>query len=296
MGTILGNASITLTLDTAKAREDLQRFEAEAKRVGQASRTSTETFSTSAAPVLKTPPSPFRVSIKREGIASVGTSGTTASPVLPKAAQRMIGQSVGAGQQVDKTGRDPASLARLQRKLHAIHQRTVNPMETAANAMRSATGSGGTIFGRAASIVEAKLPTAAPVAKALGGAALIYAGARTLAKSADVGMAAAAGIPDIADSPAFGALRQQVQDIAFGFTKFENAIKSIGKSLVSVKDRSIAGARLTGQIPALALDAEMRLNTDEANMESAFDRFKRNEWMQAAGKHVFETVRRGFAR
>ena len=169
-------------------------------------------------------------------------------------------------------------------------------MEAAANAMRSVTGSGSTLFGRAASFVEAKLPAAATVAKSLGGAALIYAGARTLAKSADVGLAASAGIPDISDSPAFAAIRQQVQDLAFGFTKFENAIKSIGKSLVAVKDRSIAGARLTGQIPALALDAEMRLQTDEANMTSAFDRFKRNEWAQAAGKHIYDTIKRGFAK
>src|SRR3990167_9855991 len=113
----------------------------------------------------------------------------------------------------------------MQRRTAAQSGQTVNKMDVAANALRGVAGSGQTVVGRAASLA-ASLPAVAPAAKALGAAALVYAVSRTLAKAADVGLGAAAGIPDISDSPVFQSLRKQVQDVAFAFTKFENRVTS----------------------------------------------------------------------
>ena len=116
----------------------------------------------------------------------------------------------------------------------------------------------------------------------------------TLAKAADVGLAAAAGIPDISDSPVFQSLRQQVQDVAFAFTKFENRVTSYFRAVSAGKDRAVNGARVTGQMPDLMLGAEKRLINAEADMESAFDRFKRNESAAVFGKYIFDSVKKGF--
>jgi hypothetical protein len=186
---------------------------------------------------------------------------------------------------------NPGRVGAFARRAVVARGSTVNPSEIAANALRAATGSGQTIFGRAASMLP---QSAAPIAKALGSAALVYGAARTLAKTADFGMAAASGIPDIAGTPAFGALREQVADLAFTFTKFENHVTSYFKALAAGKDRAINGARVTGQAPDLMLGAEKRLANDEADMESAFDRFKRNEWARPWGKHVFDSIKKGF--
>src|SRR3990167_2182887 len=280
MGTVLGDASITLSLDTTKAREELASFEREAKRVGDASRVSTESYSSRTSPVEKQPPTPFRVSIKKDGAASVGVSATTSAPMLPRAAQKAIGKMTGGAP--DKL-MSPADIGAMQRRIAAQSGQTVNKMEVAANALRAVTGSGQTVVGRAASLA-ASLPAVAPAAKALGAAALVYAVSRTLAKAADVGLAAAAGIPDISDSPVFQSLRQQVQDVAFAFTKFENRVTSYFRAVSAGKDRAVNGARVTGQMPDLMLGAEKRLINAEADMESAFDRFKRNESAAVFGK------------
>lgn len=289
MGTVLGDASITLSLDTTKAREELRKFESEAKRVGESSRVSAESYSSRTSPVEKQPPSPFRVSIKKDGIASVGASSMSAAPVLPKAAQKTISRMIGAQERLPS----PSQVGAFARRMAARNGTTVNAMETAANTLRAVTGSGQTVFGKAARLVSG-MQTVAPVAKALSGAALVYAGARTLAKSADFGMALAAGIPDISGSPAFGAIRQQVQDAAFAFTKFENHVTSHFKAIAAGKDRAINGARVTGQAPDLMLGAEKRLANDEADMEAAFDRFKRNDSSKVWGKWTYDAIRKGF--
>ena len=133
----------------------------------------------------------------------------------------------------------------------------------------------------------------------VGGAAAIYATARTAATATTLGIESLKGaFPDLGQASIIKGLQTQAENFMRAFANFEARIASVIPALSATANIAKAGASLTGELPSVGLyfDAEQNKIKQEKELESTFDRFKGKALAGAIGKSMMDAFKAGFNR
>lgn len=131
-----------------------------------------------------------------------------------------------------------------------------------------------------------------PVAQAGAMTAATYGIARAGTTAAYLTMEALkAALPEILkDSPFFGAIQTQIENVSKAMDNFESRIISIFRAFSNTKDVAFAAARLSGRMPELGAywDRAQQMAVQERDLNMAFERFKYKDIATGLGRKVRE--------
>lgn len=175
---------------------------------------------------------------------------------------------------------------------------TKSVFQSVANAASQASTPVSGILGKVAGIAS-KFSAAGAIAEGALGAAALYAGARATTSAASIAANIAEGaFPNIADSPAFKVMQDQLNNLRNSFNYIESYVKSIVTGATKTYDMSVALARVNGRLPNIITgfgvyrEAEMQ----EDMLKKKFQYFQDREFNQALGASMAELFKDGVNR